>query len=257
MSALPAKIALTENLPDPIQPTLQRFISRDPIGLRGGANLYSYVGNDPMRWNDPMGLQPTTEQKYLALLNDYRKLRKRDCKHFIDYLRNIADRSSNIEEFMRLSQALFVPNGSFPTGVLGLDVFDTPDYQQTENYKDGNGQKRSRQFITRFPDTDWNSRYQDSYRHADPVSGMVDQTHHLVFFMMAGYRSGNNPLTNKFMIDAERRSQGNEPRPNRGDIILGTLGLRYGDELRDLRGSGCEKEDLHRLINRLEKRLCR
>ena len=37
---------------------LQRFISRDPIGLGGGSNLYSYVGNSPTNYIDPIGLGP-------------------------------------------------------------------------------------------------------------------------------------------------------------------------------------------------------
>ncbi|MBX3171732.1 MAG: hypothetical protein KF760_30255 [Candidatus Eremiobacteraeota bacterium] len=37
--------------------TLQRFISRDPIGLRGGANLYSYVENSPAGAVDPAGMR--------------------------------------------------------------------------------------------------------------------------------------------------------------------------------------------------------
>ena len=37
--------------------TLQRFISEDPLGLRGGdANLYKYVGDDPIDFTDPFGL---------------------------------------------------------------------------------------------------------------------------------------------------------------------------------------------------------
>lgn len=38
-------------------PTLQRFISQDPIGFAGGdANLYRYVLNDPINIEDPLGL---------------------------------------------------------------------------------------------------------------------------------------------------------------------------------------------------------
>jgi RHS repeat-associated protein len=38
-------------------PRLQRFIAEDPIGFRGGDfNLYAYVGNNPMRLRDPLGL---------------------------------------------------------------------------------------------------------------------------------------------------------------------------------------------------------
>jgi hypothetical protein len=32
------------------------FISEDPIGLAGGINQYSYVGNNPLNWVNPMGL---------------------------------------------------------------------------------------------------------------------------------------------------------------------------------------------------------
>jgi hypothetical protein len=37
-------------------PTSQRFISRDPIGLSGGENLYSYARNSPADLVDPSGL---------------------------------------------------------------------------------------------------------------------------------------------------------------------------------------------------------
>jgi RHS repeat-associated protein len=38
-------------------PAIGRFVSEDPIGLAGGINLYGYVGNDPVNFVDPDGLQ--------------------------------------------------------------------------------------------------------------------------------------------------------------------------------------------------------
>ena len=38
------------------QPDTGRFIQRDPIGIRGGLNVYVYVLNEPMRFVDPSGL---------------------------------------------------------------------------------------------------------------------------------------------------------------------------------------------------------
>src|SRR5437899_12895171 len=33
----------------------RRFISGDPVGLRGGLNLFRYVHNDPVNFKDPSG----------------------------------------------------------------------------------------------------------------------------------------------------------------------------------------------------------
>ncbi len=42
-------------------PELQRFISEDPVGFEGGdANLFAYVGNNPVNWIDPEGRCPET-----------------------------------------------------------------------------------------------------------------------------------------------------------------------------------------------------
>jgi RHS repeat-associated protein len=37
-------------------PSIGRWLARDPIGIRGGFNLYGYVRNDPVELVDPLGL---------------------------------------------------------------------------------------------------------------------------------------------------------------------------------------------------------
>ncbi|MDP3370806.1 MAG: RHS repeat-associated core domain-containing protein [Brevundimonas sp.] len=42
-------------------PQVGRFLQTDPIGYGAGANLYAYVGGDPINWVDPWGMQATHE----------------------------------------------------------------------------------------------------------------------------------------------------------------------------------------------------
>jgi RHS repeat-associated protein len=37
-------------------PSLQRWLTQDPIQQAGGINLYAYVGNNSLSWIDPLGL---------------------------------------------------------------------------------------------------------------------------------------------------------------------------------------------------------
>ena len=39
-------------------PVTGRFVSADPIGLQGGANIYAYAGNNPVGVSDPSGMSP-------------------------------------------------------------------------------------------------------------------------------------------------------------------------------------------------------
>jgi len=38
------------------KPDISRFLQPDPIGYDDGLNMYTYVGNNPLAWTDPLGL---------------------------------------------------------------------------------------------------------------------------------------------------------------------------------------------------------
>ncbi|RQR80252.1 RHS repeat-associated core domain-containing protein [Burkholderia sp. Bp9012] len=46
---------ITYNLYRYYDPTVGRYLSKDPIGLAGGINVYQYAPN-PTGWVDPLGL---------------------------------------------------------------------------------------------------------------------------------------------------------------------------------------------------------
>lgn len=50
-------------------PTYQAFISEDPIGMAGGVNLRSYVGNNPVSFRDPFGFDRSTCQAFYCSPN--------------------------------------------------------------------------------------------------------------------------------------------------------------------------------------------
>lgn len=52
-------------------PTLGRFMSRDPLGMRGGVNLYEYAGNNPLGFYDPIGLGQIVAGGFNAMYDGY------------------------------------------------------------------------------------------------------------------------------------------------------------------------------------------
>jgi RHS repeat-associated protein len=55
-SSLPMKRPFLQLRHRAYDPVSARFLSPDPIGFEGGLNPYTYVGSNPLRYTDPMGL---------------------------------------------------------------------------------------------------------------------------------------------------------------------------------------------------------
>jgi RHS repeat-associated protein len=68
-------------------PVLGRFMQVDPIGTRGGVNLYAYVGNDPLNLLDPYGLSPDSPLSKAAT-SFYNNLLAQPVKDISDLINN-------------------------------------------------------------------------------------------------------------------------------------------------------------------------
>jgi RHS repeat-associated protein len=56
-------------------PYLQRWLNQDPIGERGGNNLYQYIQNDPVNYFDAFGLYRDCGAEYNACMSACMKKR--------------------------------------------------------------------------------------------------------------------------------------------------------------------------------------
>jgi RHS repeat-associated protein len=73
---------------------LGRFVSEDPIGFKGGSNLYAYVGNSPVNAVDPFGLQSSGFDPRFArwiITQALRPTCREHCQHVLEdcYAKNL------------------------------------------------------------------------------------------------------------------------------------------------------------------------
>lgn len=54
-------------------PSVGRWLTRDPMGYDGGVNLYGYCGNDPVDYSDSLGFFKFDRAKFVACMKDQLK----------------------------------------------------------------------------------------------------------------------------------------------------------------------------------------
>jgi uncharacterized protein RhaS with RHS repeats len=113
------------------------WLNMDPIGERGGINLYGFVGNDPVNWIDSLGLEfvykgPDAD-KYQALIDCWKsRLNKNSL------LRKIVNDLDKSKRKIRIKNNKLKLAGGDPAPLPATqaDLFNSGDGRDTTTYID-------------------------------------------------------------------------------------------------------------------------
>jgi RHS repeat-associated protein len=118
-----------------VNPALGAWVSRDPIGMRGGLNLYAYVGNDPTASIDLYGLDRFVfDGKMICRLSDDLKVCKK-CWEAVSGKPSSKDKDGKplFNDFSKERQ------GAFGVGPLPEGEYDFPcNQEKNDPAKSGN-----------------------------------------------------------------------------------------------------------------------
>jgi RHS repeat-associated protein len=108
-------------------PVTGRWPNRDPIGERGGLNLYGFVGNNPIRWYDFLGLSEPDcgcDDKGNKIKPDTDDAGRQCCPYEMELVDLVSERPNYLRgrvghtwvETSRGDACGYYPQGTYPTG---------------------------------------------------------------------------------------------------------------------------------------------
>ena len=121
-------------------PALGRWMTRDPLGEVGGINLYEFVGSDPVRYVDPLGLNIWSKLlgKYVGKIVEKvvgkivgKEVGKR-CGEIVEETIDVKELNSGEEESLRMLNVEYDPN--FNKG-YGNYLIEKSINEQTPSYR--------------------------------------------------------------------------------------------------------------------------